>query len=241
MLKPIKSMKIKIIGLLMLCVIYALFLCGFTTNEYADHTESGIVQRTWPDSIYDVVKGHSYLSPIEREVIIEYNKCRTNPRRYAREYLYPFMESIDENNVYVDLNGRRRRTKEGRRVVKEAIDELSKMKGFSLLYPEQCLHDAALYHCQDTGPRGIVGHNSSNGAYFTDRLRRYCNKNGAWSESISYGQNSAQSIVIQLVVDDGVSSRGHRRMFFDKWMKYIGVAFYRHQQYDYMCVIDLCP
>ena len=64
----------------------------------------------------------------------------------------------------------------------------------------------------------------------------------SWSkaaELVSLGCYTAKDIVIQLLVDDGVSDRGHRRILLNKDMTHAGVAIDVHPKYGTICVIDL--
>ena len=56
---------------------------------------------------------------------------------------------------------------------------------------------------------------------------------------ITYGSNTAEEVVAQLVVDDGVPDRGHRRLLYDPALRYAGVSCGPHPGYGTMCVIDL--
>ena len=44
----------------------------------------------------------------------------------------------------------------------------------------------------------------------TERIEKYGEWNGKIGENIDFGSNEAMEIVISFLVDDGVSSRGHR-------------------------------
>jgi uncharacterized protein YkwD len=93
-------------------------------------------------------------------------------------------------------------------------------------------------HVRDQGPRGVVGHESSDGSTFDDRVRRYGRWGISLTENISYGPSGARDVVIDLIVDDGVKDRGHRHNIFDPVAKVVGVACGRHTTYGYMCVMD---
>jgi uncharacterized protein YkwD len=61
----------------------------------------------------------------------------------------------------------------------------------------------------------------------------------SYSENVDYGQfTSGRDVVVDLIVDDGVPDRGHRRNIFDPSARVAGVACGRHPRYGSMCVID---
>jgi len=68
------------------------------------------------------------------------------------------------------------------------------------------------------------------------------NKCGAWGstigENISYGSTGGQDIVFALIVDDGVSSRGHRKNIFNPKFLLMGSGTSTHKGYRTMTVID---
>lgn len=211
-----------------------------TTKSKKNRADSEIVAKSddWPDSIYEIMNDTPYLSQRERGVIIEYNKCRTNPSRYAREYLTPFLNSINTDGTYKSSSGQLYTSKEGLSVIKEAIAELDTMHPLSMLRPQKYLHQAAKYHCKDTGPKGKVGHDGTDGSSPTDRGKIFNPDCIGVAESISYGFRDPQDIMIQLLVDDGVPSRGHRRGVFFKQISHIGTSIQKHKKYGYMCVVD---
>ena len=53
-----------------------------------------------------------------------------------------------------------------------------------------------------------------------------------YAENISYGCETALETVMQLVVDDGVSSRGHRKNLLNRDYEYCGYYTGMHSKYD---------
>ena len=74
---------------------------------------------------------------------------------------------------------------------------------------------AAKDHTQDTGSKGLTGHEGSDKSLTGERLERYGRWSGGNAENVSYGKDYGINVVMQLLVDDGVPSRGHRRNLFD--------------------------
>jgi hypothetical protein len=45
---------------------------------------------------------------------------------------------------------------------------------------------------------------------------------------------------LQLVIDDGIKDRGHRKNVFNEKFDQVGIAFGSHSKFGYMCVMDYC-
>lgn len=106
-----------------------------------------------------------------------------------------------------------------------------------MLKPNSRLAKAAKVHVEDIGPKGLVQHESSDGTATFTRVRKYYN-GGYMGENISCGYSAAMDIVLQLLVDDGVESLGHRHNILNKSFVRIGVAIGSHSQYRNCCVQD---
>jgi uncharacterized protein YkwD len=176
-------------------------------------------------------------SAFERALLAEHNAARTDPAGYARhlEALIPYFEGTvlrrPGSNVGLQTN-------EGTAAVREAIRALREQTPVSALEWSDGIFRAARDHVRDQGPRGATGHNGSDGSTMDSRLRRY----GAWlstaAENIDYGSANARDVLISLIVDDGVPSRGHRRNIFNPNIRVMGGACGTHTRYRTMCVID---
>ena len=56
------------------------------------------------------------------------------------------------------------------------------------------------------------------------------------SENIAFGLDSARSMTVALIIDDGVPSRGHRKNIFDGRARVMGVACGSHRVGQTLCV-----
>ncbi len=93
-------------------------------------------------------------------------------------------------------------------------------------------------HAVDIGEKGIVGHKGSKDETMSDRIDRYGEWNGKIGENIDFGSNDAVEILLSLLIDDGVPSRGHRKNIFNPDYKLIGIASHPHVQEKICCVMD---
>jgi len=49
-----------------------------------------------------------------------------------------------------------------------------------------------------------------------DRIDRYAGWSGSIGENIDFGNMTAEDIVMSMIIDDGVSSKGHRHNIFNE-------------------------
>ena len=176
--------------------------------------------------------------PISEVFLSELNQARMEPDVYA-SYLRAHLDRFIDEYTFED-NGLRIRTVEGKTAVLETIAYLdAQIPITEPLTPSKGLALAAKDHVLDLGPKGTLGHMSSDGVTTaSDRVRRY----GVWTrtfgENISYSSQKARGHVINLLIDDGVPSRGHRLSIFNPSYKKAGIACGPHLIYKKMCVID---
>lgn len=72
----------------------------------------------------------------------------------------------------------------------------------------------------------------------TTRIDKYGQFIGTIGENIAYGTSGGRAIVLQLIIDDGVPSRGHRTNIFEAAFKYLGAFTADHTVYRTETVID---
>ena len=109
----------------------------------------------------------------------------------------------------------------------------------ALLDPNASLYKAAQRHAQDQGKTGETGHSGSDGSTPRSRIEA----EGQWiitiGENISYGGQLGCNVVVQLLMDDGVPNRGHRKNIFNPKFTLVGVACESHPVFRMVCVMDL--
>lgn len=194
------------------------------------------VEKAWPDEL-NTAADAGYLNQLERDVILELNKVRSDPPRYAKEYLEELKNNYKgklltyEGQIPI-------MTVEGVSPLEECIRVLRKTPPRPLLHPAKGLAKAAQELMEEQQRTGSVGHISYKGTTPQKRIEKY----GQWdicsSEDIAYGSIDARQIVASLLIDDGVPKRGHRKNILNPCTKFAGVAKGNHPVYRVMCVID---
>ena len=185
-----------------------------------------------------VCAGMARADDLPDEVLAALNRARTDPagfsavlqlyraRMYGKRYLKP-----GTTNAWII-------TQEGTAAVDEAIAVLRATPPLPALSVNQGLALAALDQVVWQGPRGEVGHQGQGGSSPSDRVIRHGVRKHLSGENISYGSDGLQ-VVIDLIVDDGVASRGHRHNILNPDFREVGIAIGPHRRYGTMCVMDL--
>ncbi|MGD8591038.1 MAG: CAP domain-containing protein [Chromatiales bacterium] len=177
-----------------------------------------------------------YLTTFEQAVLAELNHARTDPPRYA-EYL------IGLRKLYRGRELHRPGepiliTEEGLPALEEAIEFLETTQPVKELVPSRGLSLGAAEHVKDQARSGALGHGGGDGSTSWERMNRH----GTWqytaAENISYGNNDARGVLIQLIVDDGTPNRGHRANIFNPAYRFVGIACGPHDHFGLMCVMD---
>jgi len=167
----------------------------------------------------------AWAANLDRSVLDEINYARTHPAEYARDLL----GSRGEDGQYGARDPR---------ALEEAVDFLERQRPLPPLAADRALALAAGELTAAQGPRGLTGHAGADGSSPSERLHH----RGVWrsmtAEAISYGYSTAEGVVRQLIIDEGVSNRGHRMTIFDPNLQIAGARCGRHAVYGYMCVID---
>lgn len=140
-----------------------------------------------------------YMKQVEYSMTEEINLLRSNPAGYAK-----FVEQY-----------RKSKKKAGYTVpdatVDELIRELKNTTPLRLLETSECVYNAAKSHGLDVKRTGKAGHKGSDGSMPWDRVKRYCPDFQDGNENLVGGPALVRESVIILLIDHGISSRGHRK------------------------------
>lgn len=174
---------------------------------------------------------------LAREIIDEHNKVRQNPQSYI-PILEAHLARMDENGNIPNGCGPNctLTTQEGKAAVLEAIEFLKKQPALDTLSISTGVAQAAIAHAEDQ-KNGATGHTGSDKSTPGDRFRRFGVTPSASGENIDYGSKTAQDVVMSLIIDDGVKSRGHRDNIFDARWNMAGAGCGSHAKYGTVSVI----
>lgn len=160
----------------------------------------------------------TYLSEKEKQIIYILNMARMNPALFAKTVVMQYPDysgeaRLKQSSYYLGL-----------------LEFLKNKKTMPLLHPEKTLFESAKCHAESSGNSGYVGHNRRTAA---------CRSVETFmGECCQYGYADPISIVLDLLIDEGVPSLGHRIILFKPHTQ-IGVSLQPHKKYRWNAVLDL--
>jgi uncharacterized protein YkwD len=179
----------------------------------------------WPADSLQMANtaGHTAtLSPEEKKLVQLVNLARMDGNAFMKRIAMPYIKANDkDDDEYVE----------------GLYADLRKTKGLHLLKPLETLHKSAAHHATDMGTKGQLGHDSSDGTTFTMRIHKF-HKPVTVSENINYGYSDAVSILMEMLIDEGVTDRTHRHNILGKTFNHIGVSIKPHKMMEFNCVMD---
>ena len=89
----------------------------------------------------------------------------------------------------------------------------------------------------DQAPRGLMNHKGTDGSMAWDRVSRYGEWKSKISENMTFGAATAHDVVSELLIDDGITDRGHRKNILDAQVKLVGASCAPHKSFRVMCDI----
>ena len=109
---------------------------------------------------------------------------------------------------------------------KSLIKTLNAMVPVSALTFDKKAFESATCFAKEQSISGEIGHD-----------RKNC-KSYFYGECCSYGMSTGKNIIVQLLIDEGVESLGHREICLSSAYSAVGIAFKAHKTYGFCCVLD---
>jgi uncharacterized protein YkwD len=174
---------------------------------------------------------------LAQQMMAETNLARTAPQRYAG-YLRDLRRQYRGKNYLMPGTNSMVMTSEGVTALDEAVRYLQSQTPLAPLSWSQGLAESATDLVRDEGQSGEVGHTGNRSGDMRERIERHGTWQGRIAENIGYGPDTARLMVMQLIIDDGVPGRGHRKNIFTRTFKAAGAACGPHPQFRNMCAME---
>jgi uncharacterized protein YkwD len=179
----------------------------------------------------------AFMSQLEKEIIQEMNLARTEPQKYAA-FVEEYKKYYEGNRLTIPGRKKAIITNDGLAAVDEAVNFLRAQRPLPAFDIAKGVCSAAADHARDLAGKGIDGHRGSDGSTPNARVDRYGDWESSIGETIVYEVSTPRQIMIALLIDDGVPTRGHRRNIFDPNYKVTGISVSDPLAFGSKCVID---
>jgi len=156
------------------------------------------------------------ITSVERETIMYINLARLYPQLFAKIEVEKYFGTERYGDYLKDSPYR-----------KSLMNELKKAKPTTALVFNKSMYDYAKCFAKELGENGKVTHD-----------RKNCAK-GTFAECCSYGMDTGKDIAMQWLIDDKVTSVGHRINCLNPLYTKIGIGVYTHTVWHDCAVADL--
>lgn len=109
---------------------------------------------------------------------------------------------------------------------KSLIKTLNSMVPVSALTFDKKAFESATCFAKEQSISGEIGHD-----------RKNC-KSYFFGECCAYGSDTGREVIVQLLIDEGEESLGHRKICLSSAYSAVGIAFKTHKTYGFCCVLD---
>ena len=204
------------------CLLVVLFiLSSFTRKNVKEISPLAVYSAEWNKSGYlecNTAKNTAYFSQDEKELLWILNMAHSNPPLFAKTVVKNYPDSTGNNRL--------KNTAE----YKSLLATLEKIKKLPMLYPDSLGWISAKCHALSSGITGYVGN---------DRQGNTCmGKIFFNAECCDYGNKDPLDIIMNLLIDEGVESLGHREILLSDEYHKAGLSIQPHKIYHYNAVID---
>jgi hypothetical protein len=148
----------------------------------------------------------TYMSADEKEMLKEINFARCYPEIYSKIIANSLINEDDRLSFNEYIAGQ------------EIVEQLSKMKPLNKLLPDERLYKSAKTHGQDCAKSGRLAHTGSDNSSPFDRIKKVLGSDYIQGQENLMGGSNPRDCVINVLIDGGIGSRGHRENIIDpRW------------------------
>ena len=186
----------------------------------------------------DVARSIETLSKFEKDVILYHNLVRLFPQKYLQVEILNFTQDIEtKDKLKFDFTWKSQDINS--KYFRSLIKRLSNQKPLTKLVFDSSLNLSAKCLAKEQSKTGKTGHiREKCRDPKADKIRGRKVSSSGTAENCAYAQYNGKDSVNQLLIDEGVSSLGHRKSILNTEYTKIGVGVDFHPKYEKVIVID---
>ena len=178
---------------------------------------------SWDKALIHLAKASSFSifeTKQEQDVIFYCNLARLDGCQFVKTILLPYLQAQNDTNLN-DF------------YISSLIAVLNRLPRLKPLRNSKLLTIMARDYATKSGNAGIVGHSN-----FDQRFAALFHSGWTVGENCTYRQSGALNIVMELLVDEGVPSMGHRKNILSPAFTRVGVGSAKHRDFDNVWVLE---
>jgi uncharacterized protein YkwD len=157
------------------------------------------------------------FSPEEQEVFYWVNVLRVNPASFKNQVIIPFLTSFPDANT---------------NYAKSLVKDLENQSPLQLVEPSSLLAKETRAHSRDLAlKQKTISHSSSDGRGFQQRMND-AGVTKCAGENILEGKKDALKAIIMLLIDQGVSNKGHRKALLNPDFNLMAASIFPEKNSD---------
>lgn len=181
----------------------------------------------WDDSVKTAAHTATkirYMSENEKDVLYWLNLARMKPDLFAELYLDPFVK-LHNYEDWICCGEGGWGMQSNVTYLNTLYLQMATMKSLPALQPDEDCYRSAECHATESGKTGYVGHARVNcKSYFS-------------GECCDYGNSKGLDVILNLLIDNGVPSLGHRKICLGDY-RIAGISQKPHKYYRFNTVLD---
>lgn len=164
----------------------------------------------------NTAKSVTYLSEAEKRMVQEINFVRCYPKEYAAIIASEMSKRSEKDKGLLPAEIT---------ALNELLVRLKTMTPLTPIQASECIYKAAKKHGLDMKAHNFIAHEGSTDSEPSDRMKKECTSVGDTGENIGGGDEKLRDKMIDLLLDDGITGRGHRETLLDPSWTHVGVAY----------------
>ena len=176
------------------------------------------------------------LSALEIAIVEELNQARNEPQKYL-VYLEEYKKYM-QGNVLALPNKQKLIMIEGLPAIDDALIDLRQRSKINSYEISGGLSKVARQQLADLQENPKLKHLGKDGSDLEMRLLKIGFPGSAIAENISYRADIAREVILNMIIDDGIKSRSHRKNIFSQSFKLFGIACGLASDKTTLCVAE---
>ncbi len=201
-------------------ILFFFFFTSSFTQSYVDYSNAFSKAN---QEHANTALNEDYLNEEEKKIFYYLNLLRLNPKLFIDSFL-------STKNQQIHLL-RCKSSKKKCTYFNSLIRDLYILDKLNIIKPNKDYFQHAYCHSYKSGKKGYVGHSRNKSGCSSLPL--------PYAESCHYGSDLALDIVLDLLIDCGVSNLAHRNMLISSKYTMMGASISEHKNYNFNAVLDL--